>query len=286
MVSAHTHKWLEVLVRVGIFVTTAILGLSLFPYVTISLSNYFVGAVMATFAAGAVANVIPLRIFEHGALADVGLNWSEQSQRNLVVGLVGGLGAGLAVVLLPVIVRAADLKIDPAQRGSWASLLFITIVLLFGAIGEELLFRGYGFQVLVRFLGPFATILPVSVLFGFAHINNQNVTFLAIVNTVAWGILLGYAFLRSGDLWLPLGLHFGWNWTLPLLGVNLSGFTMGVTGFVMHWRAGDLWSGGAYGPEGGLLTTGVVIALFFFLNKAPVQPQNPHLLESNSHEIA
>src|SRR6266513_588831 len=98
---------------------------------------------------------------------------------------------------------------------------------------------------LLRAVGPFATILPVSVLFGLAHSTNQNVSPLAVVNTVLWGVLLGYAFIRSGDLWLPIGLHFGWNWTLPLLGENLSGFTMGVTGYAMHWKAGVLWSGGA-----------------------------------------
>jgi uncharacterized protein len=88
-----------------------------------------------------------------------------------------------------------------------------------------------------------------------------------------WGVVLGYSFLRSGDLWLPIGLHFGWNWTLPLLGVNLSGFTMNVTGYVMHWNVGPRWSGGAYGPEGGLLTTAVAVALFFYLGKAPIQHQ-------------
>ena len=51
----------------------------------------------------------------------------------------------------------------------------------------------------------------------------------------------------------------------PLLGANLSGFTMNVTGYAMHWKIGDLLSGGAYGPEGGLLTTAVAIGLFFYL---------------------
>jgi hypothetical protein len=89
---------------------------------------------------------------------------------------------------------------------------------------------------------------------------------------------LGYAFIVSGDLWLPIGLHFGWNWTLPLLGVNLSGFTIGVTGYSLQWKVGDLWSGGAYGPEGGLLTSAVAIGLFFYLHKAPIQHQEAFLL--------
>ena len=55
------------------------------------------------------------------------------------------------------------------STSSWPSLLFVSIILLFGAVGEEMLFRGYGFQVLVKAIGPFATILPMAVLFGLAH---------------------------------------------------------------------------------------------------------------------
>jgi CAAX protease family protein len=84
---------------------------------------------------------------------------------------------------------------------------------------------------------------------------------------VAWGILLGYAVWRTGALWLAIGLHFGWNVALPLLGSNLSGFTMGVTGYTLEWNVGVLWSGGGYGVEGSLLTTGIVVALFFTLRK-------------------
>jgi hypothetical protein len=62
-------------------------------------------------------------------------------------------------------------------------------------------------------------------------------------------------------------MHFGWNATLPLFGVNLSGFTMGVTGYGLRWRTGDLWSGGGYGPEGSLLTTLIVVALFFAVQR-------------------
>ena len=46
-----------------------------------------------------------------------------------------------------------------------------------------------------------------------------------------FGVLFGYAYLRTSALWLPIGLHFGWNVVLPLFGANLSGFTMGVTGY-------------------------------------------------------
>ena len=165
----------------------------------------------------------------------------------------------------------------------WPSLLFVSILLLFGAVGEEMLFRGYGFQVLVRGIGPFATILPVAVLFGLAHSQNLNFGPLALFNTILWGVVLGYAFLRSGDLWLPIGLHFGWNWTLPLWASISAGLQWMLRGTSMHWKDREhLWSGGAYGPEGGLLTTAVAVGLFFYL-KSP-HPASGSVPAGGSHD--
>jgi hypothetical protein len=53
---------------------------------------------------------------------------------------------------------------------------------------------------------------------------------------------------------------------------------MDLTGYALDWKIGPLWSGGAYGPEGGLLTSGVVVLLFVYLWKAPVRAQNAFLL--------
>jgi membrane protease YdiL (CAAX protease family) len=184
----------------------------------------------------------------------------------------------------PLLTGAAQLEKTPNQPANFGSFIFVTLILLFGAVGEEMLFRGYGFQVLLGGLGRFATILPVSVLFGLAHLNNKNVSTLGIVNTMGFAVVLGYAFIRSGDLWLPIGIHFGWNWTLPLFGENLSGFTMGMTGVTMHWYVADIWSGGSYGPEASLLTCGVVIALLVYLVKAPVVSQEPVLARPRSED--
>jgi uncharacterized protein len=275
----HRKKLLGALLRVGVYAIIAFLGsYFVFPLIIAFLgAPVFVISTLGTFAAAAVANTLALRIYERGNLSDIGLGWTAASRRNLSLGLLGGLGAGLVVVLLPLIFQLAGYQRVAGERLAWPSMLFVSILLLFGAVGEEMLFRGYGFQVLVRGVGPFATILPVSVLFGLAHSQNLNFGPLALLNTILWGVVLGFAYLRSGDLWLPIGLHFGWNWVLPLLGANLSGFTMDVTGYAMYWkvagRTGDILGGGAYGPEGGLLTTAVAIGLFFYLLKAPIQHQ-------------
>jgi len=140
-------------------------------------------------------------------------------------------------------------------------------LLLFGAAGEEMMFHGYAFQLLVRHMGPFATILPVGVAFGLAHLGNQGSTLMGFLNTILWGVLLGYACYRSGALWMPIGMHFGWNVMLPLAGANLSGFTIRIMGYALHPNAGSFWSGGAYGPEGSVLTTAAAAALFWAVSR-------------------
>jgi len=272
-------KLLGVALRAGVFALIAILGYVIFPAIMSFLgAPILVTAALGTFAAAAVANAVVLRIYERAQLADIGLGWTAASRRNLSLGLLGGIGSALVVILGPIALLQANLVPVPNEHMQWPSLLFVSIVLLFGAVGEEMLFRGYLFQVLVKAIGPFATMLPMAVLFGLAHSANLNFTLLALVNTVLWGIVLGYSFILSGDLWLPIGLHFGWNWTLPLLGVNLSGFTMGVTGYSIHWNIGALWSGGDYGPEGGLLTTAILVLLVVYLRRVPIQHQEAFLL--------
>jgi uncharacterized protein len=281
-------KLLGIVLRVGVYALIAALGYYfVFPIIIALLgAPVLVISTLGTFGAAAVANALALRIYERGNLSDIGLGWTGASRRNLSLGILGGVGAALIVIVLPLALRLADFERVPNERLAWPSLLFVSILLLFGAVGEEMLFRGYGFQILVRGIGAFATILPVAVLFGLAHSQNLNFGPMALLNTILWGVVLGYAYVRSGDLWLPIGLHFGWNWSLPMLGVNLSGFTMDVTGYAMHWKVGPTVSGGAYGPEGGLLTTVVAIGLFFFLIKAPIQHQESTLQPLENSEDA
>jgi membrane protease YdiL (CAAX protease family) len=215
---------------------------------------------------------------ERGNLTDIGLGWTSGSAINLGIGLLGGAGAAILVTGLPLAGGQARFVLEPGSAAGWPSILFVSVVLLFGAVGEEMLFHGYGFQAPMPVLGAYATILPFAALFGISHFNNPHATLLGAVNTVGWGILFGYAFLRSGDLWLPIGLHFGWNVVLPLFGAPLSGFKIIVTGYSLKWSSPELWSGGAYGPEASLLTTGVLVLLFWYLGKAPVDHHRAFLL--------
>jgi hypothetical protein len=257
---------LQILLYVALYYLAALMLGTMFEW----LGVYLVGLTAPILLAAALANWVSLRIHHGYRLRDAGLWWRPASAVNLALGLAGGVVAACLVLAPPLAVGAAQIRATPADPGSLTSVLYLAIILATGAAGEELLFRGYGFQVLMGAVGPFAAILPVGIVFALLHGANPHATALGIANTAGFGILFGYAYWRSGDLWLPIGLHFGWNLTLPLFGVNLSGLTMKVTGHAMTWSAGTLWSGGDYGPEASVLTSAALVALWVFVWKAPV----------------
>ena len=264
---------LGIVLRIAFFVATVFVGLRLLVLLLYSVFGLMVAGTVGLCAAGLAANLLTMRIFDRRPFTDIGLRGGSASALNLGLGLLLGAGAAALMLIAPLIAGTGHLAVRNDAMFSWPNLLFYLAALGIAATGEEMIFRGYAFQLLIEKIGPFATILPASVIFGLAHSSNPHSSGIGVVNTVLWGIVLGYGFLRSRDLWLPIGLHYGWNLILPLFGVNLSGLTIEVTRYYYRWDLLPLWSGGDYGPEGGLLATVFVTGLFFALLKAPVRAQ-------------
>lgn len=146
-----------------------------------------------------------------------------------------------------------------------ALLLVEVFILATAAMSEELMFRGYPFQRLLEGAGPVVAIIVLSFFFGLAHLKNPHaggIASLSLFNTVFVGVLLAFAYLRVRNLWLPWGVHFGWNATLGVVfGLPVSG--LNEFSVVVHGRAtGPVWlTGGAYGIEGGVAgTLGIAVA--------------------------
>lgn len=176
--------------------------------------------------------------------------------------LILGTAAGAVIVGLPVLALAAlgwvswtALASSSLWRGAELS------VLVFGAaFAEELLFRGYPFRVLQARFGPVAAVLATSVAFGLAHGANPGIGPLAFVNLGLAGVLLGVAYWRTRSLWFVSGIHFGWNWVMAASGLSVSGLDVSISGLRGELTGPTLWTGGAFGPEGGLLVTLVTAA--------------------------
>jgi len=260
-------------IRLGVYIVVAWLGLQVIGTVLVWLGGYFLGGLGTNLALAIFANLLTLRFFTHRRLVDLGLWWNRASVDNLAFGFLGGAGAACMVLGPALVAGAAHMVGTPAESPSLGAMIFVTVLMAAGSAGEELLMRGYGFQILLATCGTWATVAPVGVVFALMHTGNPNATWLGIANTAGFGILFGYAYVRSRDLWLPIGLHFGWNFTLPLFGANVSGLRMKITGHDMVWNAGTLWSGGEYGPEASVLTSAVLILLAAYLWRAPIRRQ-------------
>ena len=268
--------------RVAIQVVLFLLAF-FFVYIFTSQALLWIGIQFAgpptTLIAAACASWLGLRAFHDLGVISLGLWWNRLSADNLALGLAGGIGAAILVLLPPILVGAAH--IEKSGAFPWGDAAFDMAFLALGAIGEELLCRGFPLQVLLTRIGPLITVVSMGLLFGLLHTFNPSATPFSVANTAGFGVLFGYAYVRSRDLWLPIGLHFGWNFTLPLFGANLSGIKIinEVTGLRMVWKAGGMWSGGDYGPEAGLLTTLVLFALFLYIWKAPIRRQHSPLTD-------
>ena len=209
-------------------------------------------------------------LLEHRALGSVGFALHPRWKNELVFGLVAGASMMLAVAGVEGLLGAATFSLAPAPPGKTILAgAFFLILLMLAAANEELVFRGYPFQRLVDAGGPLFAVVALSVLFGAAHLRNPFHTWISILNTAVVGVLLAICYLRTRALWLPLGIHFAWNFVQGyILGLPVSG--LALPGSVLQAKiSGPLWlNGGAYGPEGSILCLGVIAAgtVYFFVS--------------------
>jgi membrane protease YdiL (CAAX protease family) len=193
-------------------------------------------------------------------LAAIGLAMRRPWLRDLWIG--GLLGSGMVAVAVAAIAFAGGFAITVSTASqATARAVLVVVILAAGAMAEEISFRGYPFQQLVRAVGSAPAVVILSLLFGVVHLANPDASAWGFLNTVLIGVLLALAYLRTRSLWMPIAIHFWWNITLGLVfGLPVSG----LRGFsvVVHGRAmGPLWlTGGDYGLEASAVCAGVIVA--------------------------
>jgi hypothetical protein len=210
------------------------------------------------------------RLFEHKPLGVVGLAFHPDWAKELCVGL--GIGAIMIVSVggaegLLALVRFGRNPLPASTELAYGSGLFL--VLFISAASEELAFRGYPFQKLVESLGPVGAVAVSSAFFGLAHFGNPHHTWVSTVNTVLVGVPLSIAYLRTRSLWMPVGIHFTWNYVQGfVLGLPVSGFAFPHSLLKVQVHDAAWLTGSSYGPEGGLLSTAAIVGggIFLFLS--------------------
>jgi len=222
-----------------------------------------------------------LHLFDRRSFRALGFWFYPGWGREVLAGAGIGLGLIVVGVLSAVALRATLFhgasEMHPAVLGG---VFKIAVLLLFAAANEEFLFRGYAFQRLVDSVGAIWAVGITSVLFGVAHLFNPSPTPLSTANTALAGVLLSLAYLKTRALWLPTGLHWAWNFTMgPVLGLPVSGLNIKPT-LLRAESTGPAWlTGGAYGPEGGIVMTVVCVAVVIWLARTRAVAPSPAMQE-------
>lgn len=218
-----------------------------------------------------IASVIMVKVFEKRPLHSVGLPAHRRMPLEVVQGVVIG-GAMMAVVFIIQFGAGwIELEWKGLATGDIAGIMAYSLfIFILAGFGEELLFRGYPFQTLVESIRAPAAVIIMSLAFSAAHMMNPNMTMLSFFNIFLAGIWLSVAYLKTRTLWFPTGLHVSWNFfqgtifSYPVSGQLIderSLFSTSMTGPA-------ILTGGEFGPEGGLITTVVLIAGTMYIYKS------------------
>ncbi|HKV94206.1 MAG TPA: CPBP family intramembrane glutamic endopeptidase [Candidatus Angelobacter sp.] len=125
----------------------------------------------------------------------------------------------------------------------------------FVALFEEFFFRGYALYALADGIGFWPGAIIMALLFARAHMGNSGETKIGIVAVVCFALFAAATLWRTGNLWMAVGAHAGWDWGQSFFyGVNNSGFQ--APGHLLNPHTqGPAWlSGGPVGPEGSVVT--------------------------------
>jgi membrane protease YdiL (CAAX protease family) len=227
--------------------------------------SILISATLAGWAGGALLEELPF--------SALGCSPHRGWLKNFGLGSALGAATLLLAALLTSITRGTQFRFDLAgQRAIAATLVLSAILFVFAAAAEEILFRGYPLQTLTRAHIAWLGVLITSVPFAAVHLNNPHaVPGFTFVNTALAGLWLAVAYLRTRSLWLPLGLHWAWNWAQSsVMGLPVSGIERIAPAPLLHaLNAGPDWlTGGAYGIEGGAACTVAILISTLFIWRA------------------
>jgi membrane protease YdiL (CAAX protease family) len=242
----------------------------------------FAPATLIGWACGKFLEDLPLR--------SLGWGFRKGWLKDLLAGsLVGAISLLLATVIAMVpgglkFTLNAPLMFENTGR----TLLVSLPIFVLAAAGEEAIFRGYPLQTMARSRLAWAAIIITSVIFSWGHLENPNaVAGFTFINTAIAGVWLAVAYLKTRNLWFPLGIHWAWNWTMgAVLGLPVSGIeSLTPHPFLRATDLGPAWlTGGPYGIEGGAACTVALLLSMLFIWRTRLVSPDAEMLRLTNQE--
>ncbi len=158
------------------------------------------------------------------------------------------------------------------------ALALSALAMLANSVTQEVLFRGYVQQTLETQCGSAASVVLSSMFFALLHVGALK-SLLPAINLFLAGLLLGLAYAVTRSLWLPIAIHFGWNFLQgPVLGLVVSGNKLWASRPAVIFRGSEIMTGGRFGIEGGvaamIVTLAGIAAVYSARQIAPAAPEN------------
>jgi membrane protease YdiL (CAAX protease family) len=188
-------------------------------------------------------------------------NAFKKYMRGLLVGLLL-LAASVGVMVLLGYVKLEPEGVKSVGRSVPGGLGLVFLGWMVQGAGEELVTRGFLMPIVGIRFGTWAGVLVSSALFALLHLLNPNLNIIGMINLFLFGLLAALYALREGGLWGVFALHSAWNWAEGnLFGLEVSGGAVESQLLIDLTETGPDWiTGGAFGPEGGLVVTAVLVA--------------------------
>jgi len=147
-------------------------------------------------------------------------------------------------------------------------ILYILIYHVFVAFMEEIMLRGIILQSLSEKFGFAAAASITSAIFAALHMLNPGIDLLSLINITLAGLVLSFMYFKTKTLWMSIAFHYFWNVGIALfLGVNLSGFSSESSLIDISEVTQNIFWGGHFGPESGLITTLFLLLIFYPIAK-------------------
>ena len=212
-------------------------------------------------AAATPSVYIARRWIDRKTFASLGLQTGKRSVLDTVFGFaLSGLMAASVFFAMWALGYIEDVRFSAFNLSSAGFLLGPLLVMALVGFWEELVFRGYILQNMAEGMGMKTAVLVSCLLYGLVHSANPNAGLLSTAIIVLFGYLRIYGYLSTGQLWLSIGMHTGWNFfQATVFGFAASGHAEAWT-LVTHEPSSAGWlSGGDFGPEASVLTVPVVL---------------------------
>lgn len=182
----------------------------------------------------------------------------EHVTRESIIGLVVGLGMMALCVGILFAGGCAAWNRDAAFSAS--ALAIAAFAMLLNTVTQEVLVRGYIQQTIQSRFGALVAIVASSLFFLALHLGAIGAQPLPAISLFAAGVLLATCYSVTGNLWLPIALHFGWNVLQgPILGEAVSGQKVDAGNHLLTIAGPPLMTGGKFGIEGGLVAIAITI---------------------------